>query len=290
MNHDFGFNGINNINTEASVPTIRSINYRFGFIGVGNMGGALAKAASRSTKQIILCDHEAEKASALANRIGCEFADSRTVAAESEYIFLGVKPQMMADMLTEIKATLEKHKDVILVSMAAGLSIETIRRMAGGSYKVIRIMPNLAVEVGKGEILYTTSENVTKMDIGKFLNLMKHAGHLTGMDECQIDAGCAVSGCGPAFVYKFVRGLAQGGVGAGLDEETALALAIQTVRGSAKLLEQTTDSLDVMIEKVCSPGGSTIEGVKALDEAKMEEAVSGAVAASYQRNLELGKA
>ena len=288
MSLKFSFSGIASF--DAPVPNIRAINYRFGFIGVGNMGSALAKAASRSTKQIIVCDHDAEKASSLAQRIGCEFADSRTVVAESEYVFLGVKPQMMADLLEEIKKTLEKHKDVILVSMAAGLSIETIRKMAGGDYKVIRIMPNLAVEVGKGEILYTTSENVSKIDIGKFLNLMKHAGHLTGMEEELMNAGCAVSGCGPAFVYKFVRGLMQGGVNAGLDEETALALAIQTVRGSAKMLENNSAPLDKMIENVCSPGGSTIEGVKALDEAGMEEAISGAVAAAYKRNIELGKA
>ena len=287
MNGQFGFSGLSNLN--APIPSVRAINYRFGFIGVGNMGGALATAASRSTKQIILCDHDAEKAAALAQRIGCEFADSRTVTAESEYVFLGVKPQMMAEVLEEIKGTLEKHKDVILVSMAAGLSINTIRKMAGGSYKVIRIMPNLAVEVGKGEILYTTSENVSKVDIGKFLNLMKHAGHLTGMEEDMMDAGCSVSGCGPAFVYKFVRGLAQGGVEAGLEPETALALAIQTVRGAAKMLESGADDIDTMIHKVCSPGGSTIEGVKKLDEAGMEEAVRNAIAAAYKRNVELGQ-
>lgn len=265
------------------------MNYRFGFIGVGNMGGALARAASRSTKQIVLCDHDAGKAAELGRQIGCEFADSRSVAAESQYVFLGVKPQMMADMLSEIKTTLAKREDVILVSMAAGLSIETIRRMAGGDYKVIRIMPNMPAAVGKGEILYTTSENVTKIEIGQFLNLMKHAGHLTGMDESLMNAGCSVSGCGPAFVFKFIRGLAQGGVDAGIDPETALALAIQTVRGSAKLLEQSNQSLDKMIESICSPGGSTIEGVKALDEARMEQIVSSAVAAAYKRNIELGQ-
>ena len=150
MNVNFDIKGLQQL---GAIPAVRAINYRFGFIGVGNMGGALAQAASRSTKQIILCDHDAQKAADLGRRIGCEFADSRTVVAESEYVFLGVKPQMMAEMLEEIKKTLKQHRDVILVSMAAGLSIKTLRKMAGGSYKVIRIMPNLAVEVGKGEIL-----------------------------------------------------------------------------------------------------------------------------------------
>ena len=285
MNGFFSFN-----QTGRSVPNVRAINYRFGFIGVGNMGGALAKAASRSTKQIIVCDNDVKKASSLAARIGCEYADSRTVAAESEYVFLGVKPQMMADMLSEVAPTFRKHKDIILVSMAAGLSIKTIRKMAGGDYKVIRIMPNIPVEVGEGEILYTTSDNISKVEIGKFLNLMKHAGHLTGIEEEQMDAGCALSGCGPAFVYKFVRGMMQGGVEVGLDPETALALAIQTVHGAATMLEHNTDSLDNMIDKVCSPGGSTIEGVKALDNGQLEETVGKAITAAYKRNIELGKA
>lgn len=285
MNLKFGF-----LNNDDNPTPVRAINYRFGFIGVGNMGSALAKAASKSTKQILLCDHEASKAADLSRQIGCEFGDSRSVAAECEYVFLCVKPQMMAEMLGEIKATLAKRKDVILVSIAAGLSIDTIRRMAGGKYKVIRIMPNIPVEVGEGEILYTTSDNVNKVDIGRFLNLMKHAGHLTGIDENLMDAGCSVSGCGPAFVYKFVRGLALGGVEAGIDRETSLALAIQTVLGAAKLLEYNSDDIDSMIDKVCSPGGSTIEGVKKLDEVAMEQAVTDAVAAAYRRNIELGKA
>ena len=266
------------------------MNYRFGFIGVGNMGGALAKAASRSTKQIVLCDTDAAKAAELSRQLDCEFADSRSVAAESMYVFLGVKPQMMAEMLGEISKALAKREDVILVSMAAGLSIATIRRMAGGDYKVIRIMPNMAASVGEGEILYTTSENISKAEIGVFLNLMKNAGQFTGIPEELMDAGCALSGCGPAFVFKFIRGLAQGGIDAGLDTETALSLAVQTVKGAAKLLANSNQSIDKLIDNVCSPGGSTIEGVKKMDEAGMEQTVRDAVQASYQRNIELGKA
>ncbi len=266
------------------------MNYRLGFIGVGNMGGALARAASRSTKQIVLCDHDAAKAAELSRQLGCEFGDSRYVAAESQYVFLGVKPQMMGEMLGEIRVTLLNRPDIILVSMAAGLSIATIRKMAGGNYRVIRIMPNMPAAVGEGEILYTTSENVSKVEIGTFLNLMKHAGQLTGIDESLMDAGCAVSGCGPAFAFKFIRALAQGGIDAGIDRDTSYALAIQTVRGAAKLLDNSNQSIDKLIDNVCSPGGSTIEGVKVLDSENMEQSVADAVAAAYQRNIELGKA
>lgn len=264
--------------------------YTLGFIGTGNMGGALAKAACVSTKSILLCDHVADKAAALSRMLGCSAGDIHTVARECRYIFLGVKPQMMADMLAQIRDELASREDVVLVSMAAGLSIETVRTMAGGDYKVIRIMPNTPVGVGEGEILYTPCDNLGVNDMGDFLSLMKNAGQLTPLSEDLMDAGCAVSGCGPAFVFKFIRGLAKGGIAEGIDEDTALRLAAQTVLGAAKLLMTGDLSPDRLIDNVCSPGGSTIEGVRALDNAGFEESIRAAVDASCRRNKELGKA
>ena len=287
MKGKFGFSGFGHLN--QPIPTVRSINYRFGFIGVGNMGGALAKAASRSTKQIILCDQDAEKAANLAQRLDCEFADIRTVTAESEYVFLGVKPQMMADMLASVKDALACRDDIILVTMAAGLSIETIRTLAGGAFRTIRIMPNTPVEVGEGEILYSPAENVAQDELDEFLRLMHYAGKLTAIPESLMDAGCSLSGCGPAFVFKFIRALAQGGMNAGIDEATAIELAAQTVVGAAKLLTASPLDPETLIRNVCSPGGSTIEGVKSLDSDDFEAVVAKAVGKSYARNLELGK-
>lgn len=263
--------------------------YTFGFIGTGNMGGALAKAAAKSTKNILLADHFAEKAEALAAQLGCDSADNIAVIKNSRYVFLGVKPQMMADMLTGVRDALCCRDDIILVTMAAGLSISAIRTLAGNPYKVIRIMPNTPVEVGEGEILYTAAENVTPDELDEFLRLMQHAGKLTAIPEHLMDAGCSLSGCGPAFVFKFIRALAQGGVNAGLDESTAIELAAQTVIGAAKLLTESPLDPETLIKNVCSPGGSTIEGVKSLDHDDFEAITAAAVAASYKRNLELGK-
>lgn len=265
------------------------MSYLCGFIGTGNMGGALAKAAAKSTRDILLSDHCAEKAEALAAQLGCDAADNIAVVRGCRYVFLGVKPQMMPEMLRSVSEALCCRDDVILVTMAAGLRIETIRTLAGGPYKVIRIMPNTPVEVGKGEILYTASDNVTGEELERFLSLMRHAGELTPIAESLMDAGCSVSGCGPAFVYKFIRALAQGGADVGLDEDTALALAAQTVIGAARLLTDSPLDPDTLIQKVCSPGGSTIEGVRSLDKDNFEKAVADAVAASYRRNLALGK-
>ncbi|MCH5304059.1 MAG: pyrroline-5-carboxylate reductase [Ruminococcus sp.] len=265
--------------------------YTFGFIGAGNMGGALAKAASKSTKNILIADHFTERAEKLSIETGTNVGDNSQIASECQYIFLGVKPQMMADMLGEIKDILKsRNDDFVLVTMAAGLSIETIRTMAGGAYKVIRIMPNTPVEVGEGQILYCKSDNVTANELKAFLENMKHAGNLTEIPENLMDAGCSVSGCGPAFVYMFIRGLAEGGIECGIDEKTALTLAAQTVLGSAKLLIESKKDPSVLIENVCSPGGSTIEGVKSLDNDNLEDVVVNAVTASYERNIELGKA
>ncbi len=263
---------------------------RFGFIGAGNMGGALATAVSKSTKSVLIADFFKDKAQSLADRLGVETADNQDIANSCEYIFLGVKPQMMADMLASIKDELGAREDnLVLVTMAAGLSIETIRSMAGGDFKVIRIMPNTPVLVEQGEILYCKSENVTDSDVGFFLDNMKFAGALTPIGEELMNAGCSVSGCGPAFVYMFIKALAQGGENCSIDAETSLKLAAQTVLGSAKLLIESGENPDILIKNVCSPGGSTIEGVKSLEESGIYDIVQKAVKASYDRNVELGK-
>ena len=262
---------------------------KYVFIGAGNMGGALCKAVSKSTKEILIADHFAEKAEKLAELTGGKTADNNAIAKECDYIFLGVKPQMMKDMLAEIKDVLIDREDVVLVTMAAGLSIETIREFAGGEFKVIRIMPNTPVEVGEGEILYTKGDNISGEELKIFLNDMRYAGKLTSIPENLMDAGCSVSGCGPAFVYMFIRGLAEGGMECGIDEKTALAMAAQTVLGSAKLLMESGENPADLIEKVCSPGGSTIEGVKSLDNDNLEDVIVNAVKCAYDRNIELGK-
>ena len=263
--------------------------YTFGFIGAGNMGGALAKAASQSTKDILIADYDAAKAEALAAKLGVDAGDNIAVVRSCRYVFLGVKPQVMGGVLEGVREALACREDVVLITMAAGLSIDTIRSMAGGEYKTVRIMPNTPVEVGEGEILYTPSENVTEAELGEFLELMKHAGQLTPIPESLMNAGCSLSGCGPAFVFKFIRALAQGGIDAGIDSDTALALAAQTVIGAAKLLTQSPLDPSTLIKNVCSPGGSTIEGVNSLDADGFEDTVAKAVAASYKRNIELGK-
>lgn len=259
---------------------------KYGFIGCGNMGGALAKALSKQTKDILLSD-QPEKAAALAQTLGCTHGTNTDVVA-CQRVFLGVKPQMMADVLKPLQADLAKYKPM-LISMAAGLTVARIEELAGTRLPVIRIMPNTPVSVGKGVILYCCNDLVDDATLADFLDDMQHAGILDPLDEKLIDAACAVSGCGPAFVYMFIEAMADGAVACGLPRDKALTYAAATLSGAAEMALVTKQPPQTLKDAVCSPGGSTIAGVRALEERGFRGTVIDAIIAAYKRNVELGK-
>lgn len=262
----------------------------FGFIGTGNMGGALARAVCRvvSPEAVLLANRTPEKAAALAAELGCRTADNRTAAETADLLFLGVKPQMMGDLLSELAPVLAaRTAPFTLISMAAGLSIARIQELAGGNYPVIRIMPNTPVSIGEGMILYACSGNVTQEAETAFLSALSGAGRLSPLPEDKMDAGSAVSGCGPAFVDLFLEALADGGVACGLPRAAALEYAAQMLLGSAKLALESGQHPGVLKDAVCSPGGTTIQGVRTLEQAGFRGAVMDAVITAYERTLEL---
>ena len=266
--------------------------YQAGFIGAGNMGGALAIAACKhgEPERIVLADHDAAKAQALAENCNCTFADNATVATQSEYIFLGVKPQVLPAVLDELAPLLAARTDEFaLVTMAAGISMNAIEQQLGGDYPIIRIMPNTPVMIGEGMVLDAVNGEVSDEQEQAFLRLMSAAGSFDKLDEKLIDAGSAVSGCGPAFAYLFVEALADGGVECGLPREKALRYAAQTVLGAAEMVLCTGKHPGELKDAVCSPGGTTIAGVHALEEGAFRSNAMSAVAAAYKRTLELKK-
>lgn len=268
------------------------MNTTFGFIGAGNMGGALARAAAKAVdpKCITLADQDTSKAAGLARQLGCNVASTQAVAETCQFIFLGVKPQVMETMLTQIAPVLARRQDsFVLVSMAAGVCIREIRRMAGGQYPVIRIMPNIPVSAGSGVILYDTTDNVTAQAADTFRMALAHAGLVDPLPEKLIDAGSALSGCGPAFVSMFIEALADGGVACGLPRDKALAYAAQTVAGTAKMLLQNDMHPGQLKDAVCSPGGTTIMGVNALEQGGFRGVAMEAVMAAYEKTLDLGQ-
>ena len=264
----------------------------FGFIGTGNMGGALARAAAATMApwRIRLANRTPAKAAALGQELGCEAVSTEQIAAESGYIFLGVKPQMMEELLCQIAPFLARRPDYfVLVSMAAGLTIERIRQMAGGDYPVIRIMPNTPVSTGSGVILYDASENVAEDVLEQFCQNLESAGWLDPLPEKLMDAGSALAGCGPAYACMFLEALADGAVACGLPRAKAQDYAAQMLLGTAKLVLESGQHPGSLKDAVCSPGGSTITGVRALEEQGFRGSVMQAIAAAYQRTTELGK-
>lgn len=266
--------------------------YLFGFIGTGNMGAALARAAGKQLepRQLILTDKDKDKARTLAEEMGCSFGSVEEVVKNSQYIFLGVKPQMMSELLQSISGILaSRESGFTLVTMAAGVAIETIENRLGACYPIIRIMPNINASVGGGMILYCANEKVSDEVKKRFVEKMASAGKFDELPENLIDAGCAISGGGPAFVFMFIEALADGGVECGLPRDKALLYAAQTVLGSSKLILETDAHPGAMKDAVCSPGGTTIAGVHALENGSFRAACINAVAASFEKTKLLGK-
>ncbi len=258
----------------------------FGFIGTGNMGGALARAARKKLDpaRVILSNRTPEKAERLAEELGARVSDNVSTARNADYIFLGVKPQMMEELLTEIGPVLAEREDrFLLVTMAVGLTIGDIQRMAGGDYPVIRVMPNTPCSIGEGMVLYTPGPGVTEAETAAFLEAMAGAGRFSRVPERQIDAGSAVTGCGPAFVDLFVEALADGGVACGLPRAAAQEFAAQMTAGSARLILESGKHPGELKDVVCSPGGTTIQGVRTLEQAGFRGAVMDAVIAAFEK-------
>jgi pyrroline-5-carboxylate reductase len=263
--------------------------YTLGFIGCGNMGGALAKAASKSLQgnQIALCDFDKTKVEKYVREFGAVAATAQEIAREARFVVLAVKPQMMETAIAEFADVLRARTNVTVITMAAGLSMAAIRQYIGADLPIIRIMPNTPAMLGLGMILYAT-EQVNQVEEKAFLDAFKAAGAFDKIPEADIDAGSVVSGCGPAFVYAFARGLVKGATEAGVAEDKAFAYTAQTLIGAAKMLQAYGDP-DTLIKNVCSPGGTTIEGIKTLEKANFDEITASAVTAAYKRTLELKK-
>ncbi len=253
------------------------------------MGGALATAAKKTSHEILLSDANVEKAEALASAISATAVTSKKICENADMIFLGVKPQVLDKVAAEILPYFNGRSTLpTLVSMAAAVSIEVLEELFP-NFPIIRIMPNTPVSVGAGMILYSLGDKVTTDGEALFIDVLKFAGTVDKLEEKLIDAASAVSGCGPAFVYMFIDALADGGVKCGLPRDKSLKYAASAVLGAAKLQLETGIHPDELKDAVCSPGGTTIAGVAALEKGAFRASGISAVEAAYKRTLELSK-
>ena len=262
--------------------------YTLGMIGCGNMGGALVRAAAKvlPAGSIAVCDHNWEKVDRLIAECGVTAVSATEIAASSCVVVLGVKPKALEETITEIRDVLMDRRDVLLVSMAAGVEISTICALVGSGIPVIRMMPNTPVAVGSGIILYASSEGVSEDAESEFLKIFSAAGRVDRLPEGVIDAATAVAGCGPAFAYLFAEALADGGVECGLPRDKAALYAAEMLRGAAEMLIAYGHPADLK-DAVCSPGGSTIAGVHALERGGFRASVMDAVKASYDKTCQM---
>ena len=269
--------------------------YRLGCIGCGNMGQALIKAIAPMAEKgkIAVCDKHPEKTDSLAKTYGVSVTDALDIAKNAKFVMLGVKPQVLFDTLDLIKESLSHNPDAVIISMAAAVSIDAIAAHLTGDFLsvpsqgIIRIMPNTPVSLGEGVIQYT-GYNVADTDKEDFCRLFSGSGLVDEIPEGKIDVASALSGCGPAFVYLFAEALADGAVACGLPRDKAIRYAARTLIGAGKMIEENGHISDLK-DAVCSPGGTTIEGVRALERGGLRSAAMEAVIAAYEKTKALQK-
>ncbi|MCR4821385.1 MAG: pyrroline-5-carboxylate reductase [Treponema sp.] len=257
-------------------------------IGTGAMGGAIMRAVCKkfNVKEIKVTDKNAEMGKKFAQENGCTFVSSNKVVLDSKYIFLAVKPQFLGDVFAEIKDSIKE--DSVIISMAAGVKIEKLEAFAPKA-RFVRMMPNVCAQIGQAMTAVTCKDNISKEEFAAVKEILSAAGKVEEVAEKLMDCVTAVSGSGPAFVFMFIEALADGAVRCGMPRAQAYTYAAQTVFGSAGMVLESGSHPAALKDMVCSPAGTTIEGVAALEKNNFRNAVIEAVTAACDRSLALGK-
>lgn len=258
---------------------------KIGFIGMGNMGGAILNGLLKvyGPEDMIFTAAHKEKMEQVTSDTKVNHAScNRECAGQVKYLVLAVKPQYFDVVFEEIKDVLTSEQ--VIISLAPGISIENIGTRLGGNVRVVRAMPNTPALLGEGMTGVTydagayTDEEKQEIEL-----IFSSCGRMELVEERLMDAVGCVSGSSPAFVYMFIEALADSGVKYGLPRKTAYAMAAQTVMGSAKMVLETGKHPGQLKDEVCSPGGTTIAGVSALEEHGLRNAVIKAADACYDK-------
>jgi pyrroline-5-carboxylate reductase len=261
-------------------------------IGAGNMGGAFVRRVVRvgavAAAQIVIADADSARAKALADETGVRLAkDNAEAATAAEYILVVVKPGVVPSVLKDIASVLRAEQTV--VSFAAGVTLGKMRGALGElAPALVRVMPNTPALVGEG-ISAVAAPGVARERVTKLVGVLEAAGQVVEVEEKLMDAVTGLSGSGPAFVFVLIEALADGGVAAGLPRPIAHQLAVQTVAGAAKLVQETGQHPGALKDAVASPGGTTIAGLAELERGGFRGLVATAVRASAARARELSR-
>ncbi len=266
---------------------------RIGFIGGGKMAEALIKGVLRaklsSTDEIIVSDVDKKRCQILEEDIGVKTTqENDKVISDADIIILAIKPNVMGKILEELKSNItSKH---LVVSIAAGIPLDFIESFLNEGCRAIRVMPNTPCLVGETAAAYAMGENATLNDgelVGQILNAV---GKSFLLEEKQLDAVTGLSGSGPAFIYMVIEALTDGGVKMGLPRDVSTKLAAQTAFGAAKMVLEAGMHIGELKDSVTSPGGTTIEGLHALEKGGVRDALINAVEVATKKSKRLGKA
>jgi pyrroline-5-carboxylate reductase len=262
-----------------------------GFIGAGNMATALIKGIIRSglynPQMINVYDTDPEKLKAIYAEYSVNFTQSNSeLVKSSNIIILAVKPQVMNAVLEEIKN--DVTKDHIVISIAAGIKIETLQSFLGEDVPVIMVMPNTPALIQRGVSFAAAGEAVTAAHMNIALEIIKAVGIAFIVDEVMMDAVTAVSGSGPGFVFKLMESFVDATERQGFDKDTATKMVINTFLGASMLAENSDLSLSDLRKMVTSPGGTTEAGLKFLNTNKVDELIDGTIETAKARSIELG--
>lgn len=267
-----------------------------GFIGTGNMGGAIAGGYGASEASagntLIICNRTGAKSEALAAEIEaggfCEVrtaGSAREAAFAADIVIIGVKPLGMESLLEELAPA--AAGDRIFVSMAAGVSIASMKEKLGAKAKIVRIMPNTPAMVGCAMTSLSACDEVTREELARVKEIFESVGKAEVVPEGMIDCVIGVSGSSPAYTYMYIEALADAASARGMEPEKARVFAAQAVLGAAEMVLRSSESLKQLRDNVCSPGGTTIEAVKSLQQNGFQDVVKEASEAAVRRSIEM---
>lgn len=259
---------------------------KIGFIGLGNMAsamiGGILGAGICGAGDIIGSSKTTKTAAKIAEKYGITACtDNRETARCADVIVLAVKPVFFPEVIAEIRDIVDEDK--LVISIAAGRSIDWIEREFGRTLRIVRCMPNTPAMVGEGCTCVCFKEDVSKEDEELVLKLMNSFGKASVLPERLMDAFIGVAGSSPAYVFILIEAMADAAVQAGMPRAQAYAFAAQAVLGSAKMVLETGKHPAELKDMVCSPGGTTIEAVKVLEEKGFRAAVMDAIEACVEK-------
>lgn len=265
---------------------------KIGFVGAGAMAEAILSGIIKTglvpAKHVLASDINTERLNYLADTYGITtYEDNHQLVQDAQVVVMAVKPQNIMEVISTLKEDFTSEK--LLISIAAGINIDALYKQLPENVPVARVMPNTPCLIGKGVCAVTFSANASEEQRKLTLNILEAVGKAHVVPEKLMNAVTGLSGSGPAYIYLIIEALSDAGVKAGLSREISLDLAVQTVIGSASMVDITKTHPAVLKEKVTSPGGTTIAALHVLESAGVRAALVDAVITSAKRSEELGK-